>query len=135
MIGILDFFGPFFDHPDATAEIKEAAQEMLDKVNALLIEAEANGVDLVINYRTKTYVSGERYGGFRPRDCAIGALHSAHKEGKAVDVFDPLNDLDRWITDARLIQFDLYLQTPSSTLGWVHLQDKIPLSGKRTFQP
>lgn len=36
MISILDYFGNFFDHDDATPERKEAAQIMLEKVNALL---------------------------------------------------------------------------------------------------
>ena len=135
MIGILDYFGNFFDYPDATDEIKEDAREMLDKVNALLTDAESNGVDLRTNPRTKTYVSGEQYGGFRPQDCPQGAAHSAHKLGRAVDIYDPADDLDRWITDARLTEFDLYREMPAATVGWCHLSDKPPGSGRRTFQP
>ena len=135
MIGIIDYFGNWFDHPDATPERKAAAQAMLDKVNALLEEYEANDGELKINPRTKTYVSGEQYGGFRPQSCQQGAPHSAHKEGRAVDVYDPVGALDVWVTDARLEAHDLYREAPSATVGWCHLSDKAPGSGKRTFQP
>ena len=135
MISLLDYFGNWFDLPDATDGCKENAVALLEKVNALLEEAEAHGVDLRINPRTKTYVAGETYGGFRPQDCQQGAPHSAHKEGRAVDVYDPDNTLDSYVTDAVLEAHGLYREAPSSTLHWCHLSDKRPGSGKRTFQP
>ena len=134
-IGILDYFGNWFDHEDATEERKAAARELLDRVNALLVEAEAHGVDLRINPRTKTYVSGEQYGGFRPQSCPQGASDSAHKVGMAVDIFDPANDLDNYVTDAILTAHDLYREAPASTDKWCHLSTRAPGSKKRTFQP
>ena len=135
MISIIDFFGKFLGHPDATNERIMDAEAMLEKVNALLLEAEANGVEIQTNPHTHTCVSGETYGGFRPQDCPLGAPHSSHKLGRAVDIYDPTNDLDRWITDARLEAHDLYRESPGSTPMWAHLSDKMPASGKRTFTP
>ena len=135
MISISDYFGPWADSPDATDEVKLAAQAMLDRVNQCLMEAEANGVEIQTNPATGTCVSGQTLGGFRPQDCGQGAPHSSHKEGRAVDCYDPDGDLDRWLTDARLEQFGLYREAPGSTNGWTHLTDKAPGSGRRTFQP
>lgn len=135
MISLVDYFGPWEDSSDATDECHQAAQEMLDKVNPLLEEAEANGVELEMNPKTGTLVSGKTYGGFRPQDCPEGAPHSSHKEGRAVDVYDPHGALDRWVSDLILEKFDLYREHPADTSGWCHLSDKAPGSGKRTFHP
>lgn len=130
-ISLDDYFRDY-EHDEA---LREAAEAMLEKVNALLESAEAHGVDLKVNPSTKTYISGKTYGGFRPQDCPIGAPQSAHKIARAVDVYDPQGELDRWITDARLAEFDLYREHPAHTTGWCHLSDKAPRSGRRTFIP
>ena len=135
MITAADYFGPWFNHADATHERKDAADALLDKVNDLLLEAEANGVEIHTNPHTGTCVSGQTYGGFRPQDCSQGAPHSSHKEARAVDVYDPHGDLDRWLTDARLEAHGLYRESPNATEGWTHLSDKAPGSGHRTFVP
>jgi len=136
MISILDLFGNFFDCDDATDEVKANAQDFLDNVlNPLLIEAEAHGIDLKINPRTKTYVSGEQYGGFRPQSCPIGAPHSAHKLGLACDVYDPDGALDAYLTDAILAAHGAYREAPSATPGWAHITSRAPASGHRTFMP
>lgn len=135
MISFTDYFGSWINHPDATSERKKAAQPMLDKVNALLKEAEDDGIKSHVNLGTGTRVSGHTYGGFRPQDCPQGAPHSSHKEARAVDVYDPRGDLDAWVTDARLESHGLYREAPSATMGWCHLTDKAPSSGKRTFIP
>lgn len=131
MISLNDYFGPWEGTPAEHAY----ADLLLERVNALLIEAEAHGVELDINPVTKTYVAGEQYGGFRPESCTVGAVHSSHKLARAVDVFDPRNTLDNWITDSWLEEFGLYREAPSATNRWCHLTDKPPGSGKRTFFP
>jgi len=135
MISLNDYFGPWGDCDDATPERRQCAEIMLDKVNALLLDAEAHGVELRINPDTETLVSGGQYGGFRPQACTIGASDSAHKEGRAVDVFDPVNALDNWISDAILEHHGLYREMPLATRWWCHLSDRAPDSGRRTFQP
>ena len=135
MISLADYFGHWFDCEDATPERMAAAQVMLDKVNECLVEAKANGVDLEINPRTATMVAGQTYGGFRPQNCSQGALHSSHKEGRGVDVYDLNEQLDRWLTDVRLAAYGLYREAVTATPTWTHLTDRAPASGARTFQP
>ncbi len=135
MISISDYFGPWAEHPDLTEERKDNSLVLLDLVNAFLTLAEANGVMLQTNPHTKTLIAGEAYGGFRPQDCPVGAVHSMHKEGHAVDVYDPHGDLDRWITDGRLEAAGLAREHPSSTGTWTHLQNVLPHSGHRSFYP
>lgn len=136
MITVRDLFGSYWTHPDATPERIEAADDMLSKVNALLLEAEAQAVySWAVNPSTGTAVSGTGNGGFRPHDCSVGAWNSAHKDGRAVDVYDPSNRLDAFLTDELLARFGLYREAPHATIGWVHLTDRAPRSGNRTFEP
>lgn len=133
MIFLSDYLGKWCD--DATYDHKSNADELLERVNALLIEADAHEVDLQENPRTGTYVSGEQYGGYRPQGCTIGAPQSAHKQGMAIDIYDPQNALDNWISDGILTKHDLYREAPQATNGWVHLTTRPPRSGRRTFFP
>lgn len=135
MITVDQLFGKWADHPDATVERRANAANLLAKANPLLQCAADAGVPLPTNPHTGSLVSGEGLGGFRPQACTIGAPASAHKQGRAVDVYDPSGDLDEWLTDARLEQFGLYREAPASTRGWCHLTDRAPGSGRRTFQP
>ena len=134
---ITDYFGKWREHPDATVEVVENAILLLDKVNSLLDEAFADGVDLIINHNTHSYVAGVEYGGFRPQDCKQGAPKSSHKIGKAVDIYDRNNELDEWLFkhQNRLIHYDLYMEHPQATPRWCHLSTKAPGSGKRVFMP
>jgi hypothetical protein len=104
-------------------------------VNALLLEADAHEVELIENPATGTYVSGQTYGGFRPQSCPIGAPNSSHKQGEGVDIYDPNNALDNWISDGILAKHDLFREAASATSGWVHLTSRAPKSGKRSFYP
>lgn len=135
MLSLRDYFGPWGEHPDATPEVEEAAQALLEKVNSLLIEADAHGVDMIDNPHTGSLISGHKYGGFRPQDCPEGAPNSKHKTGHACDIYDANGALDRWLTDKRLEAHGLAREHPQKTLGWVHLQDILPPSGRRTFWP
>lgn len=133
MITLRDYFGPWIGHRDATPDRQAAAILMLSKVNSLL--KKATGLSLRENPVTGTMVSGLDLGGFRPQECRIGAQNSSHKEGRGVDVYDPDNHLDQWITDAVLEAHDLYRESPAMTDGWVHLTDRPPSSKHRTFLP
>lgn len=133
MITLRDYFGPWITHKDATPDRQAAAVLMLSKVNALL--KQARNLALRDNPVTGTMVSGLDLGGFRPQSCQVGAKTSSHKEGRGIDIYDPDNHLDDWITDAVLEVYDLYREAPASTPGWVHLTDRPPLSKHRTFKP
>ncbi len=136
MISLQDYFGPYDDHPDATVQRREAADDMLSKVNALLLEAEAAGwYEWLVNPKTGSQVSGTRNGGFRPHDCPEGSSKSSHKEGRGIDIYDPQNKLDRYLGDEVLEKHGLYRENPDDTPGWCHLSDRAPPSGRRTFKP
>lgn len=135
MITVADVIGPWIKSPDLTAGRRKSIADLVPQVNALLAKAKAAGIPLPINPKTGTQVSGEQYGGFRPQTCSIGAPHSAHKEGMAVDIYDPTNALDAWITDDVLRECGLYREGGNWTPGWTHLTTRRPGSGNRTFMP
>jgi hypothetical protein len=129
----------YFAKPASDAQ-QEAAEDLLARVAALLILAQAVGAyDNWISPHTGTRISGSKDGdgdgGFRTPGSRTGAATSAHRDARAVDVYDPLNRLDDWITDATLERVGLYREAPSATPGWCHLQTRAPGSGKRTFYP
>lgn len=130
-----DYFAAYAGHPEITPAIEDAAAHMLDAVNELLVAAEAAGVVIQINPATGTLVSGQENGGWRPQACPIGAAHSNHKTGHAVDIYDPHGALDAWLLDATLILFGLWREHPDATAGWCHLQNLPPRSFRRTFFP
>jgi hypothetical protein len=137
MITIGEYVGVWAGSVDWTPDKQREAKILLERVNNLLKEYETQGGILQVNQKTKSQVSGETYGGFRPLSCPIGAPKSSHKLGMAVDVYDPMNLLDMWIdrNSKVLDEFDLYREHPSATQHWCHLSTKAPGSGKRTFFP
>ena len=130
-----DYFAGYRDDSGITDEIRSNADNLLAFVNPMLDDFSAAGFDLPENPHTLTLVSGERDGGWRPKNCPIGAPNSAHKQGLAVDIYDPDGDLDGWLADAMLSQYGLYREDPGSTRGWCHVTIRAPHSGKRTFFP
>jgi len=116
---------------DLLIRVNLLLQEFGQKTNKAVQVHEATGSAI----HARTEVSGEQYGGVRPQDCPIGAAGSAHKQAQAVDVYDPDNAIDRWLTDAILEKYGLYREAPASTDGWCHLTTRAPGSGNRTFIP
>lgn len=148
MILLTDYFGWKMQHAEATPERIAAAQELLRRVNALLAEAEQQrGYEPALDADTGTQISGARGGngdgGFRLSDSKTGAPRSAHKLAHGVDIFDPEDCLDGWLSRFELSEgrnsvlevYGLYREAPGATPGWCHLQDVAPGSGRRTFQP
>lgn len=66
-----------------------------------------------------------------------GSARSAHITCQAIDLKDPTGLLAAFIAKMPdcLETFDLYLEDPSATKGWVHLQTRKTASGKRVFKP
>ena len=137
MITIAQYFGTKINHPDATAERIANAGILLKKVNACVDYVVELGFARQIDPDTGTEISGSRHGagdgGFRLSTATTGHAKSNHKEGYAVDQYDPINTLDDLLTDEILVKFGLYREHPDSTFGWCHLQDRPPKSGIITF--
>ncbi len=130
-----DYFAGYHDHPEISQFHRSQAAGMLVLVNKLLGHALTKGVALKSSPNTGSLVSGMRDGGWRPQTCPIGAPQSAHKQGMAVDVYDPDGAFDDWLTDDILRDYGLYREHPAATRGWCHLTTRAPASGKRTFLP
>lgn len=137
MISLNDYVGPHSHSKDWNAERRANAEDLLPAVNALLAEAVADGIKLHTNPATGSYVSGQTMGGFRPQDCTQGAPGSSHKQGQAVDVYDPLHKLALWCLEnlERLEAHGLYMEHPDATPSWCHLTTRAPKSGRRAFFP
>jgi hypothetical protein len=133
------YFGSKLGHPDATESRKLNAKDLLKKVNRLLAWAEDQGHPIAIDLDTGSQISGSKGGagdgGFRLGSATAGAKRSAHKEGLAVDVYDPGDAIDLLLTDRILEDHTLWRESSAATPGWVHLQSVAPKSGRRTFTP
>jgi hypothetical protein len=133
-----DYFGKWLGHPDMTLEVHQNAEDLLQRVNLVCEICDLEGgIEFLLNPKTNSYVSGAQYGGFRPQDTSIGAPSSSHKQGKAVDIYDPKGEIADWCLKhlAVLTEHGLYMEHPSKTVGWAHLTTRAPRSGKRVFYP
>lgn len=151
MISLQEYFGPRWDTPEATKEMQANAIALLSLVNPFLVEAgQAGRYAWPCDPDTGTCISGSPPratmsgdGGFRGKNSKTGTDTSKHRLAQAVDIFDPGDRLDNWITlferpdggNTLLERYKLYREHPSYTAGWCHLQSVPPGSGKRTFKP
>lgn len=141
MISIEQYFGKYGKtHKDVTPARYANAKRLLVAVNKLMMQGMKEGVLFLDNPNTKSQISGEQNGGFRPQDCPIGAPGSNHKECLAVDIYDPFGKVDDWLEhslEARELyeQLGLYFEAIPNTIGWSHWQLKKPNSGRRFFIP
>lgn len=135
MISLGEYFGKWLTQADKVAVAR--AGTLVIAVNRLMEIAEADGVAFPVNPATKSQISGKNYGGFRPKDCPIGAAKSNHKLGAAVDLFDPLNAIDEWCMSHvnQLEECGIYIEHPNYTDGWAHWSTIKPSSGARIFKP
>jgi hypothetical protein len=137
MMTIEAYIGPHAASADWTPERQANAALLVDACNRLQQRMEADGVVFQINPATHSQVSGQAFGGFRPQNCPIGAPNSRHKQGKAVDMYDPDGDIDAWIMAniEVLTEIDMAIEHPDNTRHWSHWQIGAPPSGHRVFHP
>lgn len=125
-----EYFGPYYGHPDITAEVVKNVGVLLPKVNWLLRKAVEAGFQFTENPNTGTSIhnrseiSGENNGGFRPLDCPIGAIKSTHKRGLGIDIYDPHANFAAWCyaNEALLREAGLTMERHEWCPTWVHLQ-------------
>jgi hypothetical protein len=141
-ITLEQYLGKYLEHPDCTPGVKGNAIVLLDLVNAGLLLAQGDGVQLRINPVTGSLVAGSSNGGFRPDEAVdrngrpVGAGHSWHKRHydeilrrelgpAACDVFDPARELCAWsLRNAeRLVRMGILgMEDPRWTPSWCHWQ-------------
>ena len=111
---------------DLTEKIATNAASLLIKVNELL------------NFFGSTRSVNS---GWRPRAVQMKvnpkAMGSKHISGNAIDLEDKDGKLKEWcvFNQATLEELGLYMEHPSATPTWVHLQQVPPASGNRIFKP
>ena len=137
MITIAQYVGLHANSKDWTPARQDNATELLQRANALAAVAMAAGVDFPVNPNTRSQISGQTFGGFRPQDCPQGAPDSNHKEGRGIDLYDPLNKIDAWCMDNQheLEDAGIWIEHPDATKGWSHWQSIAPRSGNRVYRP
>lgn len=123
-ITLAQYSGPHLHSADFTLERRAAAIDLLAAANAVISLAGADGVAFAINPATDSLVSGSGNGGFRPQSSRIGAPASSHKQGAAVDVYDPQRRFASWCWyhQAQLEAAGIAaVEDPRWTPTWVHL--------------
>lgn len=138
----------YFGSKVHSADQEAAFTDLILRVENLVGEAAAVGAfERRIDPDTGSEISGSRGGagdgGFRLPTAMTGKSMSSHKEAKAVDIYDPMDELDGWLNEfetgegenSKLKAHGLYREAPSSTAGWTHLTTRAPGSGRRTFTP
>lgn len=138
MITLDEYVGPWAESPDWTPHRKaNATTRLLPATWALEKIMREAGIVFRNNPKTGSGISGKTLGGFRPNDCAVGAVRSWHKEGMAVDRYDPAGEIDAWCMNHldALERCGIWLEHPSKTVGWSHWQCTPPRSGNRVFLP
>lgn len=109
----------------------------VQRVNALILAFEADGITLENSPMSKTPVSS----GWRPAKIngitAGAAVRSKHMSCQACDLYDPEGEIDEWALAHPdvLTKIGLWQEHPSATKGWAHFQIIPPKSGNRVFYP
>ena len=128
------------EYPGECTEIIRANAEItVQRVNNLLAVLEAERIEVEANPATKTPVSS----GWRPAAVngaiANAAVRSKHISAEACDLYDPDGLIDDYLMSEAgqrvLVSARLYLEHPSATKGWSHIQTVAPRSGRRVFYP
>lgn len=107
--------------------------EMLADANLLLLKVEGLFYDLGIELYDTGISSGYRPGIFN--EAAGGTKNSAHLLCMAIDIKDASKKITKKILEAPhlLEKWGLYMEDPSRTPNWVHLQTRP--TRKRIFLP
>lgn len=111
--------------PECTTEVRIHAADLAERVSRL---CDRLGIrpSITSGFRTASANSS-----------AGGKVASAHMTGEAVDIADPKGEIGAAVlSDPGLLsEFDLYVEDPRFTKGWVHLQIRATKSGRRIFIP
>jgi len=125
-----------------TSDIESNISVIVSRANKLLDAVVAAGVPLEINARGNHVNSGYRPPEFNAT-VPGAALRSKHMRGLAIDIFDPEGEIDNWLLSQQdaggeiplLSDIGLWLEHPSATKGWCHVQCVPPGSKRRVFYP
>lgn len=134
MIKVEDYFRDSREHFGFVPSDNDLANavDLLERVEALeadFVEDGGQVFSMTSGHRCRAKTLDLIKKGYR------AAVGGKHESANAVDVADPLNELDAWLDDDKLASYGLYREAPEATKGWVHLQNIPPGSHRRTFNP
>lgn len=111
---------------DLTIAQQHNLEELQRRVNII---REAYGKPMTVTSGFRTRLDQER---INPK-----VTKSRHMEGKAVDIYDPDQELQKFLLANvdLLVSAELWCEDFSATKNWVHFQSEPPLSGRRFFKP
>lgn len=118
-------------------ECHDNACSTVDTINKLLDMLVESGIEIVVNPTTKTCLTS----GWRPKivnsKTPGAAVNSKHISCQAADIYDPTGYIDEFLLDHQSIlqELHLFMEHPSATKGWCHVQTVPPRSGKLIFYP
>ena len=116
------------NHPELTPEVIANLEQLLKQVTALLNDLKVDHVEVSSGFRPSTVNA----------NIPNAAKKSLHMIGKAVDLADPTNALDKLIEShpELLEKHGLWLESPLTTPSWAHLDIGIRSARKiRIFIP
>lgn len=124
---------------ELTPEIQANAEHTVRMTNALFAVLNAQEVEVEAHPVNKSPVSS----GWRPPQIngqvKGAAVRSKHMTGQAIDLYDPDGLIDEYLMSEAgqrtLIALELWLEHPSATKNWAHIQTVPPKSGRRVFYP
>jgi hypothetical protein len=133
LITLEDYFGRLSFREAPSEIVRSNALGLIAKVNGLLLALAAAGIEAA---KAPIVNSGWRPA-WHNKTIANAAPNSKHITGEAVDVADPDGEIDEYLLAHQdlLIGHGLYIEHPSATKGWSHLQCVPPRSGNRVFFP
>lgn len=101
------------NHPELTPEVISNLEQLLKQVTALLNDLGVDHVEVSSGFRPSTVNA----------NIPNAAKKSLHMIGKAVDLADPTNSLDKLIEShpELLEKHGLWLESPLATPSWAHL--------------
>jgi len=111
---------------ELTAELRANAEATVRRANILIARA---GIACSVNSGWRPHAINARV--------ANASARSKHLTCEAIDLSDECDALDEWCLAhlAVLEDIGLWLEHPSATPGWCHVQIVAPGSGRRVFMP
>lgn len=145
MITLADYFKLHGAPPPDAPVLHRNAEELLRRVNALLMDMTTSNIVPGIDQVSGNHVAS----GYRPAGVNAAtknaAVASTHLTCQGIDLQDQIGtrDVARWCLrhPERLAARELWMEDPRWTGGrtntdpWVHLQSRSPKSGRRVFVP
>lgn len=112
---------------ELTDDIVTNAQQLLNRVNALLTDMHIVTVSVSSGWRPKEI-----------NDAYNGAKNSYHLSGRAIDIADHDRSISKELLERSFLlkKYDLWMEDPKFTPSWVHLDTgERPERDVRIFKP